>query len=70
MTLAFSIYILGCSILSTRDDRINIPLLGSLRVVREIRDYNLGNARLATLYRHMRDIFRGETNSVGGFWRA
>ena len=51
MTLAFIIYILGCSILSKKGDQIHLSFLGSLENIKEIYQYNWSGASLATLYR-------------------
>ena len=45
-TLAFLMYVLGCSLINTRNDRIHPSYLGLLRAIDQISQYDWGNAGL------------------------
>ena len=67
MTQAFIMYILGCSILCSRGDRIHLSFLGCLENIDEIYKYNWGGVSLVTLYRYISEVSRGQTYPIGGF---
>ena len=64
----FLLYVLGCSVFSTRNDRVSLNLLGSLTDIDDISTYDWGGAALALLYKHMGKVSRGTFNSTGGYW--
>ena len=70
MTRAFIMYIMWCSILCSRGDRIHRSLLGSLENIEEIHTYNWGGVGLETLYWYIDEVSRGQTFSTGSFGRA
>ena len=66
---AFLLYVLGCSLLAIRNDRVSLRLLGSLVDIEKIASCNQGRAGLSLLYQHIGEISRG-LGSSGGYWRA
>ena len=56
---AFLLYVLGCSLLATRNDRVSLRLLGSLVDIEKISSCDWGGAGLALLYQHIGEISRG-----------
>ena len=59
MTRAFILYVLGCFLLSTRGNQVEVSLLGSLVEIDRIYKYDWGGAGLALLYQHMGEVVRG-----------
>ena len=58
--------ILGCSLLHSRRDTVNLNILRSLADLSAVGEYDWGGAALGTMYREMGDLSRGVFHSLGG----
>ena len=67
---AFLLYILGSTILCTKNERVSLHHLENLRSLDLAYQVDWAGAAYATLLRNMGLFSRGVTPSMGGFWRA
>ena len=67
---AFLLYVIGSTILCTKNERVSLHHLENLRNLDLVYRVDWAGAAYATLLRNMGAFSRGVTSSMVGFWRA